>query len=114
MGDWDEPDMEVLCEKMVDIYENYEGYKFVADLKADHVDAFSWDTAAAQLLQIVNPSDRQIVNQGWKPLEPTCEIRVKRRVQATIGKHKVDLSPGITHRVVLNVRDVLKDSGVLL
>jgi hypothetical protein len=106
--------MEVLCEKMVDIYENYEGYKFVAGLKADHVDAFSWDTAAAQLLQIVNPSDRQIVNQGWKPLEPTCEIRVKRRVQATIGKHKVDLSPGTTHRVVLNVRDVLNESGVLL
>ena len=114
MGDWDEPDMEVLCEKMVDIYENYEGYKFVAGLKADHVDAFSWDAAATQLLQIVNPSDRQVINPRWKPLEPTCEIRVKRRVQAMIGIHKVDLEPGVTHRVVLNVRDVLKDSGVLL
>jgi hypothetical protein len=65
-------------------------------------------------LQIVNPSDRQIINQGWKPLEPTCEIRVKQRVQATIGAHRVDLKPGVTHRVVLNVRDVLKKSGVLL
>jgi hypothetical protein len=35
-------------------------------------------------------------------------------VQATIGKHKVDLKPGVTHRVVLNVRDVLNESGVLL
>jgi hypothetical protein len=49
MGDWDEPDMEVLCEKMVDIYENYEGYKWLAGLKADYVDAFSF----------------HVVNQVW-------------------------------------------------
>jgi hypothetical protein len=47
-------------------------------------------------------------------LEPTCEIEVTRRVQANIGGHRVDLAPSVKHRVVLNVRDVLKASGVLV
>jgi hypothetical protein len=36
------------------------------------------------------------------------------RVQADIGGHRVELLPGVKHRVVLNVRDVLKASGVLV
>jgi hypothetical protein len=35
-------------------------------------------------------------------------------VQADIVGHRVDLAPGVKHRVVLNVRDVLKASGVLV
>jgi septum formation inhibitor-activating ATPase MinD len=35
-------------------------------------------------------------------------------VKADIGRHHVDLMPGMKHRVVLNVRDVLRDSGALL
>jgi hypothetical protein len=54
------------------------------------------------------------VENKWKPLEPTFEIEVKRRVQADIGKHHVDLKPGQKYRVVLNVRDVLRDSGALI
>jgi transglutaminase-like putative cysteine protease len=54
------------------------------------------------------------VSGGWIPLEPTCEIEVNRRVRADIGRHRVDLKPGMKHRVVLNVRDVLRDSGALV
>jgi len=46
-------------------------------------------------------------------LEPTCEIEVTKRVQADIGKHRVVLLPGVKHRVVLNVRDVLLKAGLL-
>jgi hypothetical protein len=48
------------------------------------------------------------------PLEPTCEIQVSRRVQATIGGHHVKMVPGEMYTVVLNVRDTLRESGYLL
>lgn len=113
MGDWDEPDQEALSEAIKDIYLNRDKYRKQAYLKAPQTEAFNWDTSADQLLQIVKPSPK-LVTPDWKPLEPTCEIQVSRRVQATIGSHYVSMVPGETYTVVLNVRNVLKESGVLL
>jgi glycosyltransferase involved in cell wall biosynthesis len=113
MGDWDEPDPEALAEAIKDIYLNRDKYRKQAYLKAPQTEAFNWDTSADQLLQIVKPSPK-LVTPDWKPLEPTCEIQVSRRVQATIGSHYVSMVPGETYTVVLNVRNVLKESGVLL
>jgi hypothetical protein len=48
------------------------------------------------------------------PFEPRCDIQVQRSIKATIGEHYIDLKPGMTYNVVLNVRDVLKNSGNLL
>ena len=113
MGDWDEPDPEALAEAIKDIYLNRDKYRKQAYLKAPQTEAFNWDTSADQLLRIVKPSPK-LVTPDWKPLEPTCEIQVSRRVQATIGSHYVSMVPGETYTVVLNVRNVLKESGVLL
>ena len=112
MGDWDEPEFDAILDAIQDMYKNRDRYREQAEVHAGEVSAFNWDTAANQLLQAVKPTGRRVSGK-WKPLEPTCEIEVTRRVQADIGRHRVDLAPGMKHRVVLNVRDVLKDSGLL-
>ena len=111
-GDWDEPNRDELAAAILDVYKNRDKYRRQAALTAPTVGSFNWHTAADQLLQIVKPTSNTRSNV-WVDLEPMCEIEVTRRVQADIGKHRVELLPGIKHRVVLNVRDVLLKAGLL-
>ena len=113
MGDWDEPEFDAIFGAIQDLYDNRDRYRQQAETHAGEVCAFNWDTAADQLLQAVKPTENRVSGK-WQPLEPICEIEVSKRVQADIGGHRVDLAPGVKHRVVLNVRDVLKASGVLV
>jgi len=113
MGDWDEPEFGAIFSAIQDLYNNRDRYRQQAETYAGETAAFNWDTAADQLLQVVKPTGNKVSGR-WKPLEPECEIEVKRRVQADIGGHRVELMPGIKHRVVLNVRDVLKAAGLLI
>jgi glycosyltransferase involved in cell wall biosynthesis len=112
MGDWDEPDFDALCDALKDLHENHKRYRQQAETHAGETSAFNWNTAADQLLQVVKPTGNRVTGK-WKALEPECEIEVKKRVQADIGGHRVELTPGVKHRVVLNVRDVLKAAGLL-
>jgi glycosyltransferase involved in cell wall biosynthesis len=113
VGEWDEPEFGAILSAIQDVYDNRERYREQAEMYAGEVSAFNWNTAADQLLQVVKPSGRLVENK-WKPLEPMCEIEVRRRVRADIGPYYVDLKPGMKHRVVLNVREVLRESGALL
>jgi hypothetical protein len=113
MGDWDEPDAEALAEAIIDIGKNRERYRQQAETYAGETSAFNWDTSANQLLQIVKPSNTRVVSD-WLPLEPVCQIQVNRKIKASIGTHNIDLKPGITYPVVLNVRNVLRDAGYLV
>jgi len=113
MGDWDEPEFGAIFSAIQDLYENRDRYRQQAETYAGETSAFNWNTAADQLLQVVKPTGKRVTGK-WKALEPECEIEVKRRVQADIGGHRVELMPGIKHRVVLNVRDVLKEAGLLV
>ena len=113
MGDWDEPEFDAIFSAIQDLYDNRDRYRQQAETHAGEVCAFNWNTAADQLLQAVKPTENRVSGK-WQPLEPICEIEVSKRVQADIGGHRVDLAPGVKHRVVLNVRDVLKASGVLV
>ena len=112
MGDWDEPDFDALCDALKDLHKNHKRYRQQAEVHSGETAAFNWNTAADQLLQVVKPTGNRVTGK-WKALEPECEIEVKKRVQADIGGHRVELMPGIKHRVVLNVRDVLKAAGLL-
>lgn len=112
MGDWDEPDRDELRAAIFDCYENREMHAQQAKETAPQTEAFNWDSSANELIKAVKPTSRR-ASGVFIPLEPTCEIEVTKRVQAQIGKHYVDLSPGTKHRVVLNVRDVLRKSGVI-
>jgi len=112
MGDWDEPDFDALCDALKDLHKNHRRYRQQAEVHAGETSAFNWNTAADQLIQVVKPTSNRVSGK-WKALEPECEIEVKKRVQADIGGHRVELMPGVKHRVVLNVRDVLKAAGLL-
>jgi glycosyltransferase involved in cell wall biosynthesis len=111
-GDWDEPNRDELAAAILDVYKNRDKYRRQAALTAPAVGSFNWGTAADQLLQIVKPTSNTR-SDVWVDLEPMCEIEVSKRVQADIGKHRVELLPGMKHRVVLNVRDVLFKAGLL-
>lgn len=113
MGDWDEPDFDALCDALKDLHKNHKRYRQQAEVHAGETAAFNWNTAADQLLQVVKPTSNKVSGK-WKALEPECEIEVVKRVQADIGGHRVELMPGKKHRVVLNVRDVLKAAGLLV
>jgi hypothetical protein len=112
MGDWDEPEFDAIFSAIKDLYDNRDRYRQQAETYAGETSAFNWNTAADQLLQVVKPTGNRVTGK-WKALEPECEIEVKKRVQADIGGHRVELMPGKKHRVVLNVRDVLKEAGLL-
>ena len=112
MGDWDEPDEGELRDAILDCYENRDKYRQQALSRADETAVFNWDTAADELIKAVKPTSTR-VSGVFKPLEPTCTIMVSKRIQAQIGTHTIDLAPGVKHRVVLNVRDVLRASGVV-
>ena len=113
MGDWDEPEFDAIFSAIKDLYDNRDRYRQQAEIYAGETAAFNWNTAADQLLQVVKPTGNRVSGK-WKALEPECEIEVIKRVQADIGGHRVELTPGKKHRVVLNVRDVLKAAGLLV
>ena len=113
MGDWDEPEFDAIFSAIKDLYDNRDRYRQQAEIHAGETAAFNWNTAADQLLQVVKPTGNRVSGK-WKALEPECEIEVIKRVQADIGGHRVELTPGKKHRVVLNVRDVLKAAGLLV
>ena len=113
MGDWDEPEFDAIFSAIKDLYDNRDRYRQQAETYAGETAAFNWNTAADQLLQVVKPTSNRVTGK-WKALEPECEIEVIKRVQADIGGHRVELTPGKKHRVVLNVRDVLKAAGLLV
>jgi hypothetical protein len=48
------------------------------------------------------------------PLEPITTVQVNCAIKATIGNHSIDLKPGKPYDVVLNVRNVLRESGYLV
>ena len=114
IGFWDEPNREELAAAIIDVRANLTKYRKQALATAPETAAFNWDTAADQLLQIVKPSDKRLDTNMVRAGEVTTPIQVTRRIVADIGAHHVDLRPGQTYHVVLNVRDVLKESGYLL
>ena len=114
MGDWDEPDRDQLADALRDCYQNRLKRHQEARRRADETAVFNWDTSANQLLQIVKPTTRTVDTNWVRAGDVTTPVRVNRRVKADIGAHHVDLAPGQTYHVVLNVRDVLKDAGYIV
>lgn len=113
MGDWDEPDPDALAEAILSIHKNRDKYRRQAFKNSGEVAAFNWETAANQLLQIVKPTNNRVA-PNWVPMEPTITIQVNKAIKATIGDHHIDLKPGMPYDVVLNVRNVLRQSGHLV
>jgi len=114
IGNWEEPNREELAEALWDMYNNRDRYTQQAIDTAPETAAFNWETSANQLLQIVKPTSNTVDSNWVRAGDVTTAVKVNRRIKADIGAHHIDLAPGQTYHVVLNVRDVLKESGYLL
>lgn len=114
IGNWEEPNRDELADAIIDCYNNRDQYHAQALATCEQVSAFNWGTSANQLLQIVKPTTRTVDTNWVRAGDVTTPVRVNRRVKADIGAHHVDLAPGQTYHVVLNVRDVLKDAGYIV
>lgn len=114
IGNWEEPNRDELADAIIDCYNNRDQYHAQALATCEQVSAFNWETSANQLLQIVKPTTATVDTNWVRAGEVTTPIQVNRRVKADIGAHHVDLAPGRTYHVVLNVRDVLNDAGYIV
>lgn len=113
-GMWDEPDHQSLVDGITWFLDNPQTAKQHALRRAEMADQFSWDSAARRLIAEVGLGGL-ISDDGWQDATlARVPLRVKRRVRADIGKVSVDLVPGKTHMVPVNVRDVIVDAGLAL
>lgn len=112
IGMWDEPDLGEVMDAMLDAYRNRERNNVVARKQAAYTSNWTWGKAVKQLLQAV-PTGTLLDNPEWVTPNVEVDIRVKRRVNADIGKHNYRMVPGITYRVPEGVFQVLSDADAL-
>ena len=113
-GNWDEPDIESLIAGFQHVADNLD--KAWKDAKAflPEVRRFDWANSTKRLLEVL-PMDYATEIGPWELAgEVHVEVVVSRRVVADIGKYHVDLAPGATHSVPINVRDTIRDAGYLV
>lgn len=112
-GNWDEPDIDGLKDSMAWMMDNRQIATDTALANAKKASRFTWTNSAKELIKATGLGvklDKPKWIEGPNNLVP---IRVRRRVQAEIGSHKVDLQPGIEHLVPANVKKVIADAGYL-
>lgn len=112
VGMWDEPNLNEVMDAMSDAYRNRERNNTVARKQAAATSNWTWNKAVKQLLQAV-PTGTLLENPEWVTPNVEVNIRVKRRVNATIGNHTYNLTPGETYLVPEGVFQVLSDSKAL-
>lgn len=111
-GLWDEPDHQSLVDGITWFLDNRKKAKQDALGCAALADQFSWDAAATRLVEAVGTGGT-VAGDIWQEATlARVPLRVKKRVRADIGKFHVDLAPGETHMVPVNVRDVIVDAGL--
>ncbi len=111
-GMWDEPDLGEVMDAMLDAYRNRERNNVVARKQAAYTSNWTWSKAVKQLLQAV-PTGTLLDDPEWVTPNVEVDIRVKRRVNADIGKHNYRMVPGTTYRVPEGVFQVLSDADAL-
>jgi len=113
-GNWHNPKVESILEAMEWFVDNREQARQIAKGNSGKAQQFSWENAAKSLLRVVpsggilDTTEKEVVAPDLVPLV------VVKRVRADIGKHTVDLAPGVTHMVPVNVRDVIRSAGFAL
>lgn len=112
-GEWDEPDVDSLIAGFQHVADNLSESWKAAKTFLPEVCKFDWANSAQQLLQVLPLDlDRSVGPWEYAP-ETHYPVMVKRRVVARIGKHQVDLKPGIVYSVPANVRDTIREAGYL-
>lgn len=112
-GQWDEPDVDALCELMLDHYRNWSTHKAEAVVNARGASAFTWRKATKALLDAV-PIGDVLPETTVVPAIVTIPIQVKKNLSCDIGKENYRFVKGETYMVPEGVHQVLNDAGVLV
>jgi hypothetical protein len=111
VGDWYQVSVGDLCEAMLAEYQAGEGRR---DLdKASDAALMSWSKSAKKMVAVAGTGGL-LENPKWQLAdEPGILITANQRIQADIGRHHVDLRRGESALVSPNVRDILRNAGML-
>lgn len=112
IGNWDEPNLDELCEQMLDHYRNWSTHQTNAVVNARSVSAWSWRKATKALLDAV-PVGTLLEQPTWEPAVVTVPIKVKKKLSCDIGPTHYDFLPGVEYEVPEGVLQVLSDAKVL-
>lgn len=112
IGCWDEPDVDVLTELLVDHYRNWVTHRETALRNAVLADEFSWSRAAKKLVAAV-PAGRLLKTSVMVDPDVQVEARFARRVDAVIGAARYQFVEGEVAVIPEGVFQVLWDSGAV-
>lgn len=112
IGQWDEPNLEQLCEQMLDHHRNWQKHHADATVNARSATAFSWRKATAALLKAV-PAGTLLDDPVWEPAVVTVKIRTRKNLSCDIGKNHYRFEAGVEYEVPEGVHQVLSDAKVL-
>lgn len=110
VGNWDEPDLDTLCEKMLWAYENRTEARRIARDKAEGMDRFSWEAASQALVDCL-PVGKLLKTSTW--VEPTFRVVALRNITADIGETHVRQSRGDEFTATNCQYQVLHASGAV-
>ncbi len=113
IGNWDEPNLDELCEQMLDHYRNWSTHQTNAVVNARGASAFTWRKATKALLDAV-PVGEILPDTAVVPAVVNVEIQVKRKVSCNIANIQYHFVPGDTYWVSEDVQRVLNDAGYLV
>lgn len=112
VGNWDEPDIDELCEQMLEHHRNWQTYKDEATVNARSASAFTWAKATKALLNAV-PTGELLDNPEWQQEIVLVKIKTKRNLSCDIGPKHYKFVKGIEYAVPEGVQQVLSDAKVL-
>lgn len=112
IGNWDEPNLDELCEQMLDHYRNWNVHQAQAVFNAKSSSAWSWRKATKALIDAV-PVGTLLEEPSWEPVVVNVPIKVKKKMSCDIGRTHYDFLPGVEYQVPEGVLQVLSDAKVL-
>lgn len=111
VGDWYETSVDDLRDAMLAEYGAGTGRRNLD--KAADAALMTWGKSAKRLIQVAGTGGLLTEEKWMTADEPGVWITANRRIQADIGKHRVDLRKGESAQVSPNVRDILRGAGML-
>jgi glycosyltransferase involved in cell wall biosynthesis len=115
-GQWWEPSLDELCERMRDVYDHYDTHLQRAQENALVVrDKWSWRPATEKLIAALGDLDGEWIDatEELRPVERKYLVRVNREIKCHIGGVDFRFVPGTDRYEVPDVKRVLYDAGYL-
>lgn len=110
-GDWYEVTIDDLCDAMLHEYTLGGGRR--DPQKAASAAKMTWQKSSAALVKATGTGGL-LEKKDWMPAdEPTVMVTAGRRIRADIGRHTIRMETGQSMLVSPNVRDVLRQAGML-